>query len=114
MKKEADFASVIVARNMSEAEFYRTLLEDHDITVLIKEDKNGYVGFSDAEKGVPVLVPNDQAKEAELVIEKRIDLDDEFEDQDLDYDDFSDLGEAVYLDLELESDVLDDDQEDIL
>ncbi|MBN1765259.1 MAG: hypothetical protein JW860_08385 [Sedimentisphaerales bacterium] len=78
MSKALDLVPVMFAQTMAEAEFYRVLLEDHDITVFIGGDDKAYE-LADGREGVPLLVPQDQVEDAELVIEQRSTSDDEFD-----------------------------------
>lgn len=107
-----DLVPVVFARDAAEADFYRVLLEDHDIHVVIAEECEASVDVPDSKSGVPVLVPAEQLEEAELVIEQRTELDDEKDDEvddDTD-DDFEDF-EEIDPDMSVEPD--DDDEETI-
>jgi len=83
MTNEADFVPVVYARNMSEAEYYREMLEDHDMNAQIVEDIETPLDVSEGPRGIPVMVPHEQLEEAELIIEQRSSFDDEFDE---DYD----------------------------
>ena len=80
MSKALDLVPVMFAQTMAEAEFYRVLLEDHDITVVIGGEDKDYE-LDDAREGVPLLVPQDQVEDAELVIEQRTTSDEEFDEE---------------------------------
>lgn len=88
-----DFVPVIFARNLFEAEFYKSLLEAGDVEVLIEDEFSEIAGIPAMTKGVPVLVPEDQLDEAQAVIadrhdlEERIEADTDGEDDEVDADD---------------------------
>ena len=114
------------AREAGEAEFYRSLLEDHEIPVVVPEELPTETGPPGAPKlvGFPILVPEDHLAEAEDIIEQRTALDDEFDgdiegyddddDDDDDVDMFGHLDEVEHDDLEdLDaSELIQDDDED--
>ena len=107
-----DLVPVAFAHNAVEADFYRVLLEDHDIHVVIAEEIGDSVDFSGSERGVPVLVLVEQLEEAELVIELRTEIDDEVDDEvdDEADNDYGDL-EEIDPDLSVETGDKDDDEE---
>ena len=114
MNDKSDFVAILFARNITEAEFSKTLLEDHDITVLIDDVNDDQDVYPETGQGVPILVPHDQVDEAELIIEQRSELDDEFDlefqdyqDEDIEYDEFDEVSPQ---DMSLD----DSDDEDIL
>ena len=115
MMDASDFVPVVFARNVAEAEVYKTLLEDHDITVQIEDQEASYIDLSPGDEGVPVLVPPEQLDEAELVIEQRSELDDDFdedldgyEDEDDEFSDFEEIDPDTHLSLD------DSDEEEML
>lgn len=74
-----DFGGIITflyAETLDEAQFYKSLLEDHDIPVRIGPK---YQGTDLSQSGFPVLVPKDRQDEAEDILEERFMLDDELE-----------------------------------
>ena len=99
---------VVYARNLTEAEFYRSLLEDHDIPVLI-EEIGPSAESSAAEMGVPVLVPEDNLIEARDIIEQRIETDDEIE---AEFDEYSDHQVELYDYDEIDHDIIDTNKTD--
>jgi hypothetical protein len=66
-----DFVPLLFARNLAEAEFYKSLLEEHDIPVLIEDENTESMGLPDPGRGVPVLVPDEQLVAAEDILEQR-------------------------------------------
>lgn len=108
-----EYVPVVFVHNHSEAEFYRALLEDHDIPVVVEADE---VAVKVVEKGadIPVMVPRGQQEDAEVIIEQRISSDEEF---DLDFhgyhDDNDDLEDDAIPVMPDESELLDiDDPEE--
>lgn len=101
-----DFVPLLFARNLGEAEFYKSLLEDHDIPVLIEDENTESIGLPDSNRGVPVMVPDEMLAEAEGILEQRERLEDEFEDFDEEEDDEDedekDLTEVVDPDIKLD------------
>lgn len=97
MSDAADYIPIHFARTIEEAEYYKTLLEDHEINAIIDED-NTMGDYEDAGDGIAILVPGEQLDEAELILEQRSNVDDEF-DEDIDdfeededeFDDFTEL-----------------------
>lgn len=73
-----EYVPVAFVRNHKEAEFFRSLLEDHDIPTVIEEIDLD-VNFDALEPDIPVLVPRDQQGDAEFIIEQRDASDDEFD-----------------------------------
>ena len=66
-----DFVPVRFARNLEEAGFFKSLLEEHDIPVLIQDENIEAIGLPLPTRGVPVLVPDDNLAEAEDILEQR-------------------------------------------
>ena len=114
MSEEKDFISVMCARNMAEAEYYRVFLEDQDITVLIHDNNEQSQESCDSDDGVPILVPLDQLEEAELIIEQRSCVDEDFCDayDDCEYSRQDDDG-SDDLPVELNQETDDSDEEEI-
>ncbi len=81
-----DFVPLLFARNLAEAEFYKSLLEDHDIPVLIEDENIEAIGLPDLARGVPVLVPDEMLAEAEDILEQRSKIDEDFDLEALDED----------------------------
>ena len=98
------FVPVIDAGDRSEAEFYKSLLDDYGLTVRIEGDisdeegtlpgaKVEYGGLRGRGEGIAVLVPQGNLPEAQDIIERysraEEEFDEEFEDvDDDDYDGF--------------------------
>jgi len=107
----------LFARNLAEAEFYKALLEDQEIPVLIEDENTEAMGLPDMARGVPVMVPEEQLELAQDIIEQRTALDDDIEDngedeedEDEEEDEFEDMEE---LDLEeAEEEEFDDEEEE--
>ena len=99
-----EFVTVLFARNLAEAEFYKALLEDQEIPVLIEDENTEAMGLPDMARGVPVMVPEEQLEIAQDIIEQRATLDEfeeEIEDEDEDEDEEEDeLEEMEVVDLE--------------
>lgn len=114
-----EFVTVLFARNLAEAEFYKALLEDQEIPVLIEDENTEAMGLPDIARGVPVMVPEEQLELAQDIIEQRAALDDDIEDngkdeededEDEEEDEFEDMEE---LDLEeAEEEEFDDEEEE--
>ena len=85
-----EFVPVLFARNLIEAEFYQTLLAEHEIPVLIEDENTESFGLPDIGRGVPVLVPDEQLAEAEDILEQREDSDDDSSDNNDDDEDDED------------------------
>lgn len=80
------YVLLVYAHDHAEAEFYKSLLLDHDIEAVVNEDAEA---LGKAMRGrVPVLVPEELVAEAKEVIEQRVEMDDEFEDFEDEDDDF--------------------------
>jgi len=98
MKKENEqfdeFVPLLFARNLAEAEFYKTLLEDHGIQALIEDENIESMGLADLTRGVPVLVPDHQLEDAEAVINDRENISELMGEEDAEEDESEeDLGE---------------------
>ena len=98
----------VYARNMSEAEFYRSILEDNDIPVVI-EYPNQNAKTSEPVLGVPVQVPEDYLSEAQDIIEQRHLMDDEIE---AEFQEFHDHRDDKVVDDEVDVDVLESEKKD--
>jgi DNA-directed RNA polymerase subunit delta len=111
-----DFITLLFARNLAEAEFYKSLLEEHEIPVLIEDENTESMGLPDLARGVPVLVQDDQIEIAQDIIEQRTSLDDELDDElddDDDEEEEDEFEDMEVLDLEeVEVVDVDDDDED--
>lgn len=82
-----DLVAVFTSKNLWEAEFYRSLLEEHDIPAVVQED---YISADGDQKThvIGVLVPEDHLAEAQDIIEQQRAVDDDFDtDSEDDYDD---------------------------
>lgn len=76
--EEDDFVPVKFARNRGEAERLKTLLEDHDIKVIIPDEDSELLDEEDRTDGIPLLVPVEHLSQAEEILEDRELLDEEF------------------------------------
>ena len=76
--RQQELIPVIYARNLTEAEFYRSLLEEQDLPVVIQKN-NHSPQTSPSTEQVPVLVPEDSLTEAQYIIEHRNQADDDLE-----------------------------------
>jgi hypothetical protein len=93
----SDMVPAAYARDASEAEYYRSLLENFEIPVEVAEEKLSSKP-GDKDHGVPVLVPEEHLAEAQDIIEQRLALDEEFDVDSDDYDDDDDLDEFDLVD----------------
>lgn len=73
MSAEHGFVRVTCARDLFEAEFFRTLLLGSDIPAIIEDENSEVLGMpqSIVDSGVPVLVPADRQAEAERILADR-------------------------------------------
>ena len=78
--RQKELIPVIYARNMTEAEFYRSLLEEQDLTVVIQKNNHADKPSPSADQ-VLVLVPEDCLAEAQYIIEHRDQADDDLENE---------------------------------
>lgn len=94
-----DYVPVIFAEDYSEAEFYKALLEDHGLEVRIGDGSETSVAPTEEEEGdldtvtgqgVPVLVPSESLSEAEDIIDRHHEAEDEYDDDEFDDDDDDD------------------------
>jgi len=106
------FVPAIFAGDMSEAEFYKSLLDDYGLTVRIEggiseEDgtlprpKVEYEGLRGRGEGIAVLVPHGDLSEAQDIIERYSRAEDEF-DEEFDDDDDDDYGGSEEIDPDLD------------
>jgi hypothetical protein len=108
-----DFVPLLFARNLAEAEFYKSLLEEHDIPVLIEDENTESMGLPDPGRGVPVLVPDEQLVAAEDILEQRGGGDDDLEDfEDDEEDEEDELGELEVIDPTAEEGEDEDEEEE--
>lgn len=95
------FVPVVFTGDMSEAEFYKSLLDDYGLTVWIEgciSDEDGtlprpkveYKGLRGRGEGIAVLVPHGNLSEAQDIIERYLRGEDEFDEEfeDVDDDDY--------------------------
>jgi len=114
MSEADDYVPIVFARNIAEAEFYKVLLEDHDISAIINESADDDDDeYSESGQGISVLVPSEQLDEAELVLEQRNEIDDDFDEEadeqdeeDEDYQDFEEIDPGEAIDMDDEEDIL--------
>lgn len=108
----AEFVPAVFARTADEAEYYRELMEDHDIPAIIGadeelEDEDAPKRRRSISRGVPVLVPEALLDEASEIIAQREESDefDGEDDDDADEDDDEDDEEEEFEEeLELDAD----------
>ncbi|MFQ6048582.1 MAG: putative signal transducing protein, partial [Phycisphaerae bacterium] len=83
-----EFVPVMFARNLTEAAFYRSLLEQRDIPTAVESEQGEADGAEAMVTGVPILVPDEMLDEASQIVAEGgdQDLDDDLTD-DLDQDD---------------------------
>ena len=74
-----EYVPVMFVHNHGEAEFYRSLLEDHDIPVVVEDEEEVAVGVVAKGADIPIMVPREQQEDAEVIIEQRITSDEEFD-----------------------------------
>ena len=74
-----EYVPVVFVHSPSEAEFYRALLEDHDIPVMVEESDEIGLSYADEGADIPILVPREQQEDAEVIIEHRESSDEEFD-----------------------------------
>lgn len=80
---------VVYARDLAEANYYKSLLDDHEILVLINEE--AVLDDSDEEKcGIPVLVPDEHLAEAQDILEQCTSEEDDFDEEEEDYEEEKD------------------------
>jgi len=127
-EEHSDFVPAVFARDVTEAEEYRELLEDHDIPAMVgTEEDTGGTRRRRMSRGVPVLVPEALLDEASEVIAECEDSDEfesgdeeeelleeedeefEFEEED---DDLDEELEEEFEDEESEDELLEDDEEE--
>lgn len=82
-----DLVPAVYAHNWKEANFYKTLLEDYDIPVVIGDDDVNDLDVPANGDGVPILVPEEALAEAKEFLAQRDELEDEFDEvfEDVDY-----------------------------
>ena len=114
-----EMAVLVVVDEIDKAEYYRTLMEDHDIPVEISDEEDAKEGRK------TVLVPEDMLEEAKYILRQADtftedaqsefnSFDDEDEDDEDEFSDFSPLEDDDVLELDDDEDVLglDDDEDD--
>ena len=105
------FVPAIFAENVEEADWYRQLLEDHDISAIIDEDYSDTPPGSvpGPHSGTPVMVPEGSLDDAREVIAELEEMDefdalvsetddvddDDHEDFDLEYDPETDTADII-------------------
>ena len=109
-----DYVPVVYAHDWAEAKYYKVLLEDHAIPVMIEEESGSDHVPAEEGGGVLVMVPDEYLSEAQDVVERaseESDLDDLDDFGDEDDDELADL--SVMEDLDgLGGRVLTEDEED--
>lgn len=96
---------VVYARNIIEAEFFKSLLEDHAIPAYIEGEHMASAGLMVRAGGIPIMVRSEDLADAEDVIARREVLDEELDEQfddefniDEDSDDYDPIEEMEELD----------------
>ncbi len=86
--QDEELIPVVYGRDLTEANYYKSLLENHEIPVIVMEE--AVLDDSDEEEsGIPVLVPEDHLAEAQDILEQSTSDADDFGEED-DYDDEED------------------------
>lgn len=107
-----EYVPAVFARSVDEAEYFRELLNDHDIPAIIgTEDKDESTDHAAMSRGVPVLVPDAFLDEASEIIADREDLD-EFEDDEEDQDEEDEEDEFTIEEVDGEEDEEDEEDEE--
>ena len=85
--QDEELIPVLYGRDLTEANYYKSLLDDHEIPAVVMEE--AVLDDSDKEEsGIPVLVPEDHLAEAQDILEQSTSDDDDF-DEDEDEDELS-------------------------
>jgi len=84
------FVPLVYAQHLAEAEYYQTLLEDHDITALIEEVDTEVPATSQQRYGIAVLVPGELLADAKEVLRSREILDESIQGRFEELDDVED------------------------
>ena len=74
MADQREYVPVLNARDVLEAEFYKTLLEANDIPAIVQDENSEAMGMpmSIMSQGVPVLVPREFKEQAgQLIIDQK-------------------------------------------
>jgi len=99
------FVTVVFAEDVHEVEYFKAILEDHGIEVIVGEDAEEIEGSAAVEenlddisgRGIPVRVMYENLADAENVIERVSGAEEEFDSSeeydDSDEDEFVDFGE---------------------
>ncbi len=112
----ADLVSLLFASNLIEAEFFKSLLEEHGVPALIETENSEVAGIPALSAGVPVLVPAELYDEAvEILAAKRRggeddDFDEDFEEEDEEAEEEDELDEYEDEDFD---DFDDEDEEEV-
>ena len=97
----AGFVPLVFAHDNTEAESYRSLLEDHDIAVQFRDEEDEPPSSAIPVSGLAILVPHEMATEAEEIIERRSEIHEELiEEFDHDHDDDDGDDDDEYADFE--------------
>ena len=92
--QDDELIPVMYGRDLSEANYYKSLLDDHEIPAVVVEEvvlkKSDEEDRSEAESGIPVLVPEEQLADAQDILEQDTEQDDDFEEEEADSDDEKD------------------------
>ena len=103
--RDGKFVTVVFAEDANEVEYFKAILEDHGIEVIIGEDPEEIEGSAEldeelddnSERGIPVRVMYENLADAENIIERVSGAEEEFdpgeEYDDSDEDEFADFGE---------------------
>ncbi len=96
---DEDYIPVAFAQDISEAEFFSSLLEEHGIQARIDEEqdeKEEEELETELGQGIPILVAEEHISEAEAIIDRHNadhEYDEDYDAYDEEEDEFEDLGE---------------------
>lgn len=116
VEETTDLVTVAQARNMKEARAMKSILESAEITAFIGQEDTSLEAGGTGGHGIPVLVPEAMAADAEdILAEAAMSADDEaedegYEDDDWDLDEDDDEEDDDYFDDDLEE--LEDDEDE--
>lgn len=85
-----DLVPVVYGRDLTEANYYKALLDAHEIPAIVMEEAV-LDDSNDDESGIPVLVPEDHLEEAQDILEQSTSDDNIFDEDEDDYDEDDEL-----------------------
>jgi hypothetical protein len=87
--QDEELIPVVYGRDLTEAYYYKSLLDNHEIPAVVTEEA-ALEDSDEDESGIPVLVPEDYLAEAQDILEQSTSDEDDFdEDEDEDEDDLA-------------------------